>query len=363
MSGYLERLWDWLDDAIANRFDPATALYQPVGGVLHRTEGAPTVVVSQPLGHAAMASASMTSRSVATGSPCRRRCPKPPRAVRDGVMRGVLVVLSDAVPRGGGHYLSDLAVAIRGQDSRKQRKQFISVVSEDRPFTRQGPPLHVLIAVPNRHLTGEAAPHLIGWRLAQPRSPGSRRHERRHHPDSPHPEDEPPVDGPSSTTAAAVSRPDATRRAPVSWFAGKAVELWGCGALGSLIAERARPRRGQHDHPARHRLRDHRPPRPAELHRARRWPAHRRRPRRPPPSQSPTASSSSSAGIAQTALQGRLDADVIIDCTVNTGVAVAIDQAQISGTLQTPVVQAATDNDSATLGILTVCTESPAKEH
>jgi hypothetical protein len=65
-------------------------------------------------------------------------------------------------------------------------------------------------------------------------------------------------------------------------------------------------------------------------------------------------------GLAQVALQSAFDADVIIDCTVNTGVAVAIDEAQASGTLPTPVVQVATDNDSATLGILTVSTGSPA---
>jgi hypothetical protein len=65
-------------------------------------------------------------------------------------------------------------------------------------------------------------------------------------------------------------------------------------------------------------------------------------------------------GLAQSALSGTIDADAIIDCTVNTGVAVAIDQAQTSGTLQTPVVQVATDNDSATLGILTVAADSPA---
>ena len=41
MQGFLWRLWEWFEDAIGGRFDAATALYHPVGGVLHRTEALP----------------------------------------------------------------------------------------------------------------------------------------------------------------------------------------------------------------------------------------------------------------------------------------------------------------------------------
>lgn len=43
--GLINRLWDWLDDAVNARFDPATALYHAVGGVSHATTGTPTIVV------------------------------------------------------------------------------------------------------------------------------------------------------------------------------------------------------------------------------------------------------------------------------------------------------------------------------
>ncbi len=43
--GVLNRLWQWLADAAADRFDPDTALYHAVGGVSHLTDGTPTVVV------------------------------------------------------------------------------------------------------------------------------------------------------------------------------------------------------------------------------------------------------------------------------------------------------------------------------
>lgn len=47
----MNRLWQWLADAAAGRFDPDTALYHPVGGILHHTPGAPTVVVREPVPH------------------------------------------------------------------------------------------------------------------------------------------------------------------------------------------------------------------------------------------------------------------------------------------------------------------------
>lgn len=166
IAGFFERLWDWFADAIANQFDPATALYQPVGGVFHRTTGAPTVVVNDTLGdlgdgfrigHLALQQRTEHRIDVVAtdqGGP-----------LPAGTLQGVLVVLSDNLPLGGGFHLSDLAVAIRGQDSRKQRKQFIAAISKAARALAPHEYLHVLIAVPNRHLTGSARFHLIGWRL------------------------------------------------------------------------------------------------------------------------------------------------------------------------------------------------------
>lgn len=42
--GFLNRLHDWFVDAIGNKFDPATALFHPVGGRAHSTDGTPMVV-------------------------------------------------------------------------------------------------------------------------------------------------------------------------------------------------------------------------------------------------------------------------------------------------------------------------------
>lgn len=361
VTGFLGRLWNWFADAIANRFDPTTALYQPVGGVFHRTDGAPTVVVTDVIGD-------LGPGFRTTGIILHHRTEQRLDLLADGEdvpadgFRGLLVVLSDGLPYGGGHYLSDLAVAIRGQDSRKQRKQFLAAIAKTARGLSTDGHLHVVIAVPNRHLAGQARFHLIGWRL--PRSAVARAVEatrHRHQPESPHPDDEPRVQWTyiDDVRTAVTTRRDHER--PVNWFEGKSVELWGCGALGSWIAEFL-VRAGV----AKITLRDTgyvtagllvrqnfteldvgRQKVGALADRLRAISDHVSVMERP--------------GLAQVALQNPVDADVVIDCTVNTGVAVAIDQAQASGTLRIPVMQAATDNHSATLGILTVSAGSPVK--
>jgi hypothetical protein len=49
MPGFLERLWTWLADAAAGRFNASTAMYHAVGGVLHLTPGTPTIVIREAI--------------------------------------------------------------------------------------------------------------------------------------------------------------------------------------------------------------------------------------------------------------------------------------------------------------------------
>jgi len=358
MRAHLQRLWDWFADAIANRFDPATALYHPVGGVFHRTDGAPTLVVANSF------------RGIADGFQVSEIHLRQRSAHRldliashgegtlpDDAVRGVLVVLSDSMPHGGGHHVSDLAVTIRGQDSRNQRKQFLAAVTKTARSLKTDQHLHVVVAVPNRHLTGDARFHLVGWRLAQPLvAKAVEITKQRHKAHSPHPEDEPQVewtyidDGRTGVT----TRRDHAR--PISWFAGKDVELWGCGALGSWIAEYL-VRAGVSSIV----LRDPGYVTTGLLVRQNYTELDVGRPKVDALADRLRAVSDRVAvvaerGLAQVALLGEGKPDVIIDCTVNTGVAVAIDQRQTAADLPVPIVQVATDNHTATLGILTVTT-------
>lgn len=361
VTGFLGRLWDWFADAVANRFDPATALYQPVGGVFHRTVGAPTIVVTDSIGELG---SGFSIRSVILRVRTEHRldllAEDGKDAPADG-FRGLLVVLSDDLPYGGGFYLSDLAVAVRGQDSRKQRKQLLNAVSNAARRLHEDGHLHVVIAVPHRHLKEQARFHLIGWRL--PRSAVAKAVEaasHRHQPESPHPDDEPKVQWTyvDDLRAAVTTRRDHAR--PMNWFKDKRVELWGCGALGSWIAEFL-VRAGV----AKITLRDHGYVTAGLLVRQnfteldvgrRKVEALASRLR----AISDSVEVIEQPGLAQAALANVIDADLVVDCTVNTGVAVAIDQAQANGTIRIPVMQLATDNESATLGVLTVSNGSGA---
>lgn len=363
MRGFFRRLWDWFADAIANRFDPAAALYHPVGGVFHRTPGAPTVVVTEPLGEesAGFDVSKILLRQRTSSRADLLSWQVPPAELSDGTFRGVLVKLSNSMPKGGGYRLSDLAVTIRGQETRSQRRELLNTITKTARTLGPEQHLQVIIAVPNRHLTGEARFHLIGWRLPQPMVETAvdlARNRRSHK--VPATDDEPQVEWTyiDDGRAAMTTRRDEGR--PVGWFAGKRIELWGCGALGSWIAENL-VRAGASTITLRDTgyvtrgllIRQNyteddvgRPKVEALAGRLR--------------TISDDVTVDPVQGLAQLGLrQSATSVDAIIDCTVNTAVAVALERHQSKRRLRTPVIQLATDDETATLGLLTVSTGQP----
>ena len=148
---------------------------------------------------------------------------------------------------------------------------------------------------------------------------------------------------------------------PVTFYAGSKIAVWGCGALGSWIAEllvRAGARRVMLRDPGfvsrgllvRQNYTEEdvgRPKAEALAERLSRL--------------SDTCEVIGIAGYAQAGLEEDADScDFIFDTTVNTAVNAALDEAQKDRTLRLPVVQAATDNQTATLGIVTVTDGTPA---
>ncbi|HET6948755.1 MAG TPA: ThiF family adenylyltransferase, partial [Acidimicrobiales bacterium] len=351
IEGFLHRLWQWFDDAIANRFDPTTALYHPVGGVFHRTPGTPTVVVTTPLAirdtpfhvsHITLAPHSDDRIDVVawqrtTGS-------------QDSVP-GLFVVLSSGLPHGGGQYISDLAVAVRGQDSRNQRKKFLAELSKASRRLTPEQHLHVLIAVPNPHLTGETRHQLIGWRLPQPSvDQAVKLAGRRHKPSDPYTDAEPQVEWTyvDDNRTAVTTRRD--HRRPVSWFSGKSIELWGCGALGSWIADQL-VRAGA----SMVTLRDSGYVTRGILVRQNYTELDVGRPKVDALADHLRAIADNVTvvpihGDAHNALAATIDADLVVDCTVNTAVAVQLDHQQRAGHLRCPVMQLATDMLTITTG-------------
>ena len=359
MTGFMARLWEWFEDAIGGRFDPATALYHPVGGVLHRTDGAPTVV----------AALSMPG-NIFDGGVVHRIGLRPRTDHRidiaawtppyePGLVPGLLVVLPEYLPLGGGHHLSDLLATVRQQLDRDQRRALETSLRRLMRRLADDEHLHVIIAVPNPGGGNGAPRHLIGWRLrvrdeakalAAARSAASSASDSK----------EQSVEW----TYVDDQRPEvAVRRdigRPVTVYAGSKIAVWGCGALGSWIAELL-VRAG-----ARHMwVRDPgfvtrgllvrqnytekdvgRPKAEALADRLRRL--------------SDTCEVVGVTGHAQIGLEeDGQRCDFIFDTTVNTSVNAALDDAQRQQTLLVPVVQAATDNQTATLGIVTVTNGTP----
>ena len=142
---------------------------------------------------------------------------------------------------------------------------------------------------------------------------------------------------------------------PVTAYAGSKIAVWGCGALGSWIAEllvRAGARRVILRDPGfvnrgllvRQNYTEEdvgRPKAEALAERLSRL--------------SDTCEVIGIEGYAQAGLHADADScDFIFDTTVNTAVNAALDEAQTDGTVGLPIVQAATDHQTATLGIVTV---------
>ncbi len=360
MQGFLLRLWEWFEDAIGGQFDTATALYHPVGGVLHRTVGAPTVV------------AALSMPGDLSDEGFVRRIGLQPRTdhrvdiaswaspSKPGLVRGLLVVLPEYLPLGGGHRLSDLLAIVRQQLDRDQRRALQTSVRRMIRRLEADEHLHVIIAVPSPADDTDGERHLIGWRLraqdttkalAAARSATSQASNS----------DEPSVEW----TYVDDQRPEiAVRRdidRPVAVYTGSKVAVWGSGALGSWIAEllvRAGARYVMLRDPGfvtrgllvRQNYAENdvgRPKAEALADRLRHL--------------SDNCEIVGVAGYAQTGLLEDADScDFIIDTSVNTAVNAAVDDAQRQGTLRVPVVQASTDNQTATLGIVTVTDGTPA---
>ena len=283
---------------------------------------------------------------------------KPPYEV--GLVPGLLVVLPEYLPLGGGHHLSYLLAIVRQQLDRNQRRALETSLRRLIRDLGDDDYLHAIIAVPNPADGKEASRHLIGWRLpveaaakalAAARSAASSASDSK----------EPAVEW----TYVNDQRPEvAVRRdsdRPVTVYAGSKIAVWGCGALGSWIAEllvRAGAQRVTLRDPGfvtrgllvRQNYTEEdvgRPKAEALAERLRHL-----------------SDNSEITGIVDHAQAGLEDdasnCDFIFDTTINTAVNATLDDAQKQGILRVPVVQAATDNQTATLGIVTITDGTPA---
>lgn len=250
--GFVDRLVEWLADAAAGRFDPQTALYHAVGGVMHATDGAPTVVVRDGLRSGTRAQHGwLVARAPHRFDLVLER----PAEAADAAHVPVLTLDAD-LPLGAGTSMLSLMVTVDNPylghpapgDAFRARPMdtglsttLLTVLGASAIRKPDGTPQAIVIAVP--HPTG-GSPHLLAASMPAPGADHLRALMRAGRKRSSMTDIDPakvdadtqlewwPV---SDERAEVTTRRDSAR--PVAAFLGKTVHIWGCGGLGSWVAE------------------------------------------------------------------------------------------------------------------------------
>lgn len=250
--GFVDRLLGWLGDAAGGRFNAQTALYHAVGGVLHATKGAPTIVARDaPNPRKAVQHGWLLGRT-----PHRYDLVLDRNAAPDDADHVPVIALRSDLPFGAGASLTELLCAVADPYATEpnpghavlERPKDIdaaamvaTVLGASAIRKADGTQQRVVLAVP--HPTG-GPPHLLAASIPPPGADGLRTLVRSRtkvslvididpaQVDANSPLEWWPV---SDERESVTTRRDSAR--PVASYAGKTVHIWGCGGLGSWMAE------------------------------------------------------------------------------------------------------------------------------
>lgn len=250
--GFLDRLLEWLGDAAAGRFDAQAALYHAVGGVLHSSVGAPTIVIRQPIDSTRRAYRAWLLRRTNN----RFDLTLDPSSARNGAEHIPVVTLPSDLPLGAGltlaQFLNSVADPYAGHtrpegdlvDSfcdENAAAMVLTAIAASAIRKPAGSPQRFILAVP--HPTG-GPPHLLAGCIPPAGSDHLRDLVQKNRKRSSMIDIDPkevevtqPLDwlAVSDERDEVTTRRDSTR--PVTAFAGKTVHVWGCGGIGSWVAE------------------------------------------------------------------------------------------------------------------------------
>ncbi|OMH29561.1 thiamine biosynthesis protein ThiF [Tersicoccus phoenicis] len=240
MAGFLSRLWDWLTDAAAGAFDPSTAMYHAVGGVLHQADGTPTIVVREPGPLKRQQIARLITRSP-------HRYDLTYSTDRDGHRTPVFVLASD-LPFGAASTFALFLTLLddpnldradrRSPEVSPQSPAFLTSLLASALRNPDGTEQYFVLAVP--HPTS-GPHHLLGGRLPATTADALRRLAKKYgtavNLDPAIINSDIPIEwcNMSDERQEVTIRRDDNR--PVNGFQGKTVHVWGCGGLGSWLAE------------------------------------------------------------------------------------------------------------------------------
>lgn len=241
MPGLLERLWAWLSDAAAGRFNAATAMYHAVGGVLHLTAGTPTIVIRETVPAKPFQHARLLSRSAHRLDMTFATAPTPALVVP-------LLTLSSALPLGAGLTLTQLLQLMdqagcggaSGQTGLGPAPARAVLTSLATSASRNADGTHQYFTLAVPHPAGGPA-HLLVGRLPVAASDQMRQLARTRRPTLDPDPARLSMNIPIEWCRVSDERPEVTTRRdaqrPVNAFQGKTVLVWGCGGIGSWAAE------------------------------------------------------------------------------------------------------------------------------
>ncbi|MGW0244910.1 ThiF family adenylyltransferase [Micromonospora chalcea] len=237
----IDRLYDWLADAAAARFDPDAALFHAVGGILHHTPGTPTIVVRKSGKPVKAQPAFLTVRSA-------HRQDLHYGGGHSSHRRTMVFQVADPLPLGAGTRLHDLLTlldttiapgAFAAPPPLPQAAAFLTALAATASRNPAGAPQAFILAIP--HPTG-GPPHLLAGQVPAVAADELRRRVRnRREPilniDAGMLDNQTPVEWctVSDERDSVTTRRDAYR--PTNAYQGKTIHIWGCGGLGSWIAE------------------------------------------------------------------------------------------------------------------------------
>jgi hypothetical protein len=240
MAGFLSRLWDWLTDAACGAFDPSTAMYHAVGGVLHHADDTPTIVVREPGPPKRQQIARLLARSP-------HRYDLTYSTDRDGHRTPVFILASD-LPFGAASTFALFLTLLddprldraegRPPEVSPQSPAFLTSLLASALRNPDGTEQYFVLAVP--HPAG-GPHHLLGGCLPATTADALRRLAKKHgtavNLDPAIINADIPIEwcNMSDERQEVTTRRDDNR--PINGFQGKTVHIWGCGGLGSWLAE------------------------------------------------------------------------------------------------------------------------------
>lgn len=234
IAGFLTGLWQWFADAAGGKFDPSRALFHPVGGVIHRTPGAPTIVVREALG---LDGSTFAMRWLRPRTPSRLDLTASPG---EGHLESLIVGVPAPLRYGAGMTVGQLAQAIAGLGFPRV-DDFLGALAVRAARNAPGSPLYFVLAVPAPRQRGPEDLHLIAGRLPVSVADRLRTVVQEQGPipsiSTADVQANTPIEwcALSEERGAVTTRRDIRR--PINAFLGADICLWGCGGLGSWIGE------------------------------------------------------------------------------------------------------------------------------